>query len=496
MAAGLAALCVLWILGRHLSFQYRNLAVGAVGLLVLTALLLWWMLFSRARWPQRWLGLAWVAGGIGLGLALFRIRGVSGDFVPIWEPRWARSAPSRSAPAPSATPAEPAGTNAMAAAGAFPQFLGPQRNAVLPGPVLATNWSVQPPQILWRQPLGAAWSGFAVVGDQALTQEQHGPEEQVTCYEASTGRHLWTHSDPERYATTIAGEGPRATPTVVGDRVFTLGALGRLNALDLATGRRLWTRSLTNDAATGVPEWGFSGSPLVQDGLVIVSAGGRQGASLVAYRADTGEIAWTGGSSEAGYASPFFATLSGTPQILIVNRRSIASHDPRTGAVLWEVPFGAGMPLPANPILIPPDRLMVSAGYNVGSELFAVAPGTNAPSSLWKSKKLKAKFANPVFRDGFVYGLDDSILACLDARDGSQRWKEGRYGHGQALLVGDLYLQMAESGELILLAPTPDAPNEITRFPVFTAKTWNPIALRGHQLFARNDQEAALVLLP
>lgn len=498
VAAGLAALPAIRILARDQPFQYRTLASGAVGLSVLTALLLWWMLFSRARWRNRWLGLALVAGFIGLGLALFRIRGVSGDLVPIWEPRWTRSAPARSERAAGSAAATPPGSGAVTirSTGSFPQFLGPQRNAVLPGPVLATNWSDHPPRILWRQPVGAAWSGFAVLGTRAITQEQQGPEEQVTCYEADTGRRLWTHSDPERYVTTIAGEGPRATPTIEGDRVFTLGALGRLNALEVSTGRRLWTRSLTHDAATGVPEWGFSGSPLVHDDLVIVSAGGRDGASLIAYRSDTGEIAWKGGSSGAGYASPFLATLSGTPQILIVNHQSVASHDPRTGAVLWEVPFGAGMPLVANPILIPPDRLMVSAGYNVGSELFAIAPGTNAPSSLWKSKKLKAKFANPVFRDGFVYGLDDSILACLDARDGSQRWKEGRYGHGQALLVGDLYLQMAESGELVLLAPTPDAPNEIARFPVFTAKTWNPIALRDHQLFARNDQEAALVLLP
>ena len=206
--------------------------------------------------------------------------------------------------------------------------------------------------------------------------------------------------------------------------------------------------------------------------------------------------AWTGGSSGVGYASPFPATLAGTRQILIVNHRSLASHDPRTGSILWEVPFGAGMPLVANPVVTGPADVLVSAGYNVGAERFTVAPGTNAPVSVWKSKKLKAKFSNPVFRDGFVYGLDDGMLACLDLKDGSQRWKEGRYGHGQALLVGDLLVLMSEPGELILLKPTPDAPNELGRLSVLSSKTWNPIALQGNRLLVRNDQEAALVLLP
>ena len=378
----------------------------------------------------------------------------------------------------------------------FPQFMGPRRNGVVTGPALATQWSTTAPEVVWRQPIGPAWSGFVIAGDLALTQEQLGPEERVTCYELATGKLRWAHADEDRYINTIAGEGPRATPTLAGGRVYTLGARGRLNCLDLASGHLHWTRSLTQEAACGVPEWGFSGSPLIHEGQVIVSAGGGAGHSLLAFRTDTGEPAWAGGSSGVGYASPLAATLAGRPQILIVNHRSLASHDPRSGAVLWEVPFGAGMPLVANPVVIAPDSVLVSAGYNVGSERFSVSAGTQEPVSLWKSRKLKAKFANPILRGGYVYGLDDGILACIDIRDGSQRWKEGRYGHGQGLLHGDLLILMSESGELILLNPTPEAPNELGRLPVFSSKTWNPIALRGNQLLVRNDREAALVTLP
>ncbi|MBX3731190.1 MAG: PQQ-like beta-propeller repeat protein [Verrucomicrobiae bacterium] len=491
-----AALFKIQVLDREAAFQHRNLATAAVALLTFTALLLWWTLLSRAPRRQRRIALAAVTGLMVLSGVLFRIRGVSGDFVPIWEPRWSRTAAPAAVVVPSVSAPAPTGSAPGIVGETFPQFLGPNRNGRIAGPSLDTRWAVQPPVIAWRQPVGPAWSGFVVAGGYAVTQEQQGAEEQVTAYDRASGRRLWTHADPERYATTIAGEGPRATPALQDGRVFSLGATGRLNALDLATGRLLWTRSLTADAACSVPEWGFSGSPLVHEGLVVVSAGGREGASMIAYRADSGELAWKAGDSGAGYASPFLATLSGTPQILILNHRSFASHDPATGAVRWEVPFGAGLPLVANPIETGPDRVLISAGYNVGAELFAVGPGTHAPTSLWKSRKLKAKFANPVYRDGHVYGLDDGILVCLDVRDGSQPWKEGRYGHGQGLLVNDLYLLMAESGEMVLLRPTPEGPNELGRLRIFNSKTWNPIALAGADLLVRNDQEAALVRLP
>lgn len=488
------------VVDRDTPFQARNLATAGLMVGLMAAALVWWMFLSRARWRVRFLGLGIVIALFGLSAAAFRIRGVSGDLVPILEPRWTRSAPAVPAPVPAPVTGASSGTSTQSSTSkspvGFPQFLGPSRNGILPRTDLSTNWTTTPPKVVWRQPIGAAWSGFAIVGDRALTQEQNGSEERVTCYELGTGRLVWSHGDPEQYINTIAGEGPRATPTIHGDRVFTLGAKGRLNALELTTGKRIWTRSLTEEASRGVPEWGFSGSPLVQDGLVIVSAGGHDGKSMLAFHSETGEPAWSGGSSSPGYSSPFPATLAGIPQILIVNNRSVASHDPRTGSVLWEVPFGAGMPLVANPVVVGPDSVIFSAGYNVGAEKFTVTGATNTPVSDWKSKKLKAKFSNPVFRDGFVYGLDDGILACLDAKDGSQRWKEGRYGHGQGLLVGDRMILISESGELVLLQPTPDGPHELGRIAVLDSKTWNPIAMQDDHVLVRNDREAALVILP
>lgn len=471
-------------------FQYRNLVTLGTVIVVLPCGLIWWMLGSGLRWKTRWKGLGWIVLVAGILGSLFRIQGVSGDFVPIiafrWSlPQWSRPATS---PAPTTGPA-------IAGRSDFPQFLGPSRDGLLPGPLLATNWSTQPPRLLWRRPVGGAWSGFAIVGPRALTQEQQGADELVTAYDLETGRPLWAHTNTARYDTTIAGEGPRATPTVVSNRVYTLGATGILDCLDLETGRRLWTRKLTEDAARGVPEWGYSGSPWSDGQRVVVQAGGG-GKGLIAYRADSGEPLWSAGDSGMNYASPFRVELAGQPLFLIFGGRSLTAQDPANGQVVWDHPFGKGMPLVANPILVSSNRVLITAGYDVGAELLEVPGPGRPPVSLWKTKRLKAKFSNPIRRGEVVYGLDDGILVGLDLKDGSQLWKEGRYGHGQGLWIGDVYLLMAESGKLVLLKPDRNGANELGSIPVFDAKTWNPIALAGDRLLVRNDREAAAWVLP
>jgi outer membrane protein assembly factor BamB len=480
-------------------FQQRNLQTLGVCMGGILLLLIWWVAFSRAAWKKRLtvtLAFGILMGG---GLATFRIRGVTGDLVPILEPRWVHHTPS-SLPG---IPVEVSGTNAMPTTAQqrpdYPQFLGPNRTAILSRPILNPDWEATPPRILWQQPVGAAWSGFAVVGKFALTQEQRAEDEWVTCYEAETGRLIWAHTDPARYFTTIAGEGPRCTPTAVSNRVYTLGATGILNCLNLESGQLVWQRNITDDAETKVPGWGYSGSPLVFDGRVVVSAGGRPDRSLLAYRCDTGELEWSAGSAPANYGSPFLTELVGIRQILAFNSERITAHEADSGRVLWEYPWGVGHPHVSIPVITATNRVLFSSGYGVGSELLELSPGPDhslTVNQLWRSRRMKAKFANLLARDGFLYGLDDGMFACIDLEDGSLRWKEGRYGHGQGLLIGELVLLMSEKGELILLRPTPDAPNELQRFQVFDSKTWNPIALAGDLLLVRNDLEAAALRLP
>lgn len=476
-------------------FQKRNQNTAIIGLVCAILLVIWWTFLSRAPGRLR-LGVTYGLALLGLVLALlFRVRGVSGDMLPILEFRWANRV---STPAIQTNSVVTIQRIDVSTNPAFPQFLGPDRNGVLPGPRLETNWTAHPPKIVWRQKIGAAWSGFAIVGGACLTQEQRGEDECVVACELATGKQLWLHADKARYHTTIAGEGPRATPTIQSNRVFTCGATGILNCFDLATGRRMWTRNVVAESGGKVPQWGCASSPLLVNGLAIVHGGEQAKHALYAFRADDGQLVWSGGSRNPSYTSPSYAVLAGAPQVLAFNDGSISAHDPATGATLWERPWGNGNVVCASPVVVGENRVLFSSGYGVGAELLEIGPnakGRMTAELVWKSIRMKAKFAHLFARDGCLFGLDDGIFACVDLKDGAQRWKEGRYGHGQGLLVGDLYLLMAESGELVLLRPTPDEPNELARFRVFNSKTWNPMALSGDWLLARNDQEAVCLRL-
>jgi outer membrane protein assembly factor BamB len=350
----------------------------------------------------------------------------------------------------------------------------------------------------WRIEVGAAWSGFAVSGSRAFTQEQRGPEECVTCYDRSTGRPLWVHSDPAHYENASTGDGPRATPTIDRGQVFTLGATGILNALDAATGERQWSVDIVKDAGAIAPAHGMVSSPLVVDDLVVVSAGGEN-ASLVAYDRHSGTRVWGAGSDPAGYTSPLLVKLDGQRQIVVVTTEHIHGHDALTGQVLWTVPFGNEQQTNCSqPVPIGVDRLFASTNYGTGCTLLELTREGSAwqAKPLWSKRTLQTKFCSPVVHEGYAYGLDDGILECVSLEDGRRQWKRGRFGHGQLMLVDDLLLIQAEDGHVALVAAQPQELTELSSIPALEGRTWNYPALAGSELFIRNDRQAACYELP
>lgn len=467
--------------------------VQTVPALVVTALALlsWLLFFSRLPRSVRLASFGLVAAVSLGGVGLLRIRGVSGDLVPIVGWRWSGQDRPEAAGAETPSPDRGGGLPFRD----YPQFLGPERNAILTGLRLEPDWEAHPPREVWRRPVGEGWSAFAVKGAYAVTQEQHGPLEKVVCRDVRSGEILWSHGDSTRYETALGGIGPRATPTLDGDRVFTMGATGRLNCLDLSSGRRLWTRDTLADGGRQA-HWGMSSSPLVIDSLVVVSAGGADGHSLVAYHRLTGQRVWSGGDDPAGYSSPAMAHLVGGDQILIFNTGAVAAHDPADGSVLWRFawPAGGSIQCVAQPVPLSADRVLVSSGYGIGSKLLQLVAheggGGIIPVVVWESPRLKAKFTNFVVRDRSVYGLDDGVLVCLDLETGERRWKSGRYGHGQVLLVDDLLLLQAESGDLFLVDADPAGHRQRARLAALSSRTWNNLALAAPYLLLRNDREA------
>ncbi|MBT6660995.1 MAG: PQQ-like beta-propeller repeat protein [Verrucomicrobia bacterium] len=510
--AGFAlALAVIWATGSD-NQQYRvlrTLTAISVSTLLIVA---WALFFSRLLKRTRLLIFGGLVGAALLFSVSFRFSQFSGNMVPIFEWRWAkRTLPTADGQAPKPT-GEPA-AHPLAKL-SFPQFLGPNRDCKIPGPNLATDWDATPPKKLWRQPIGAAWSGFAVAAQHAVTQEQRGENEAVVCYDLQSGAVLWIHTDSGQYKTAIAGEGPRATPTIHNGKVYTLGATGVLNCLELTTGKPVWQRHIAIDAGLDLDapvdqsglssnrnkakEWGYASSPLIVDDKVVVSAGGENGKSLFAYDMAGGEPVWSGGNSRAGYSSARLAKLHDETQILIFNQDGLAAHSPNNGSVTWRFDWSAPYPHVSMPLSLPGNKVLLSLGYGKGSKLLQVdfVDGVFSATELWKSIRMKAKFTNLVFHDDHIFGLDDGMFACIDAERGRRKWKDGRYGHGQILLRGSHILVMAENGDVILLESNPEKQVELTKFAALDGKTWNPPSLAGEYLLVRNHREAACYKLP
>lgn len=481
-----AALAFVWLRPN----SQRQAQVMATAVVLLAGLLLkfiWLAGFSRLRWRTRGLVALILVALPALATALVRYDGVNGDLVPIFALRW------------SAARSHTGSARALDGAADFPQFLGLTRDGVIRGVQLAHDWQAQPPELLWRRPVGEAWSGFAIAGGAAVTQEQAGAEEAIVCYDLATGAEHWRRQYPARYDDPLGGIGPRATPTISGGRVFALGAKGALHCLELATGAVVWQRDILADAHTKAPMWGASGSPLVDGDLVVVHPGGANGNELAAYRIANGERAWSGGDAGEAYSSPQRVTLLGQPQWLNFNADGVAAQAIDDGRVLWKHPWPPGAQRVSDPRVIAPDRVLASTGYGVGADLLRVsrdAAGTWKTERLWHSRHLRSKFAPLVVRDDSVFGLDDGRLTCLDLATGDPRWQGGRYGHGQFLLVGDVLLISAENGEVVLVEAAPEAERVLGRFEALSGKTWNPPALGGAYLIVRNNHEAACFRLP
>ncbi|HVL68744.1 MAG TPA: PQQ-binding-like beta-propeller repeat protein [Vicinamibacterales bacterium] len=418
-------------------------------------------------------------------------------------------APAADTPAVAAGTTEPSSAAAGAEAGVstatraaarveWPGFRGSGRDGVIRGVRVDTDWSRRPPVEVWRRPVGPGWSSFAVRDDLIYTQEQRGDHEVVSAYRLSTGEPVWMHRDPVRFYESNGGPGPRATPTLHGRRVYTLGATGILNALDAATGALVWSRNPATEIGVTIPEWGFAGSPLVVDDVVVVALAGQ----LAAYAADTGERRWTGPSGGAGYSSPHLVTIDGVRQVVLLRGSRTISVAPEDGRLLWEHTWQPGASIVQPAVLEEGDVLINTADAMGGQGLRRLSVDRSADGwaveERWTSRGLKPYFNDFVVHKGNAYGFDGSILSSIDLASGERNWKGGRYGHGQMLLLADqdLLLVLSEHGELALVSATPERFQEVTRVAALEGKTWNHPVIAGDLLLVRNGEEMAAFRLP
>jgi outer membrane protein assembly factor BamB len=397
----------------------------------------------------------------------------------------ATAAPGRTAPAQPIVHATPA---------YWTDFRGPNRAGVYAETEIETAWPAAGLARLWKQPVGGGYASFTVGEGRAYTIEQRRDREAITAYDMETGRELWAFAYRALFDEIMGGAGPRATPVYREGLVYSLGANGDLYCVSAKTGQPRWSKNILSDNAARNTQWGMAGSPLIVDGMVVVTPGGAQGKSIVAYDRLSGEPVWRALDDRAAYTSPILATLAGRRQIVWISAQRAVGLAPENGALLWEYAFPAQMDMNCSqPVVVDEASVLLSSSPGPGAALLEIAKTgeTYAARAVWQNNRMKNKFNSSVLYQGFIYGFDDAILACIDARTGELKWKGGRYGYGQLLLAGGHLVVVTEQGDVVLVQATPEGHRELARFPAIEGRTWNIPAIDNGLLLVRNASEMA-----
>ena len=442
---------------------------------------------------------------IGLaGFSLLRLEGFDGAYWPELRWRWTSTKEEQlvrqnAAPVPGSASTAILETSDRD----WPGFRGPHRDSRSATSSISTDWNRNPPRELWRISVGPAWSSFAVVGDSVFTQEQRGDSELVACYDVASGGARWSHSESSRFSDVVAGPGPRATPTFAAGRLFALGARASLLCLDASNGDLIWQRDLMTEFGAELPVWGFSGSPLVVDDVVVVYAGGRNDVGWVAFHREDGRQLWSFPGRGMNFSSAQLVEVDGSRMVIVVNENGLHGLNPADGRPLWSLkPSQWQQPPMVQPQLIAPGRIAVAVGDGAGVACVQLerigGEGGWQAAELWLSRHLKPAFNDFVCVGDHLFGFDQNIFACIDAANGKRRAKQGRYGFGQVLALPrqELLLITSEDGYLVLLRADPSNLEELGRKRVFSGKTWNHAAISGRRLFLRNGEEAVCLELP
>ncbi len=405
---------------------------------------------------------------------------------------------SDAAPAAQATPdaassAQAGGAQAKSAGGLWAEFRGPGRNGRYDASEIKTDWAPEGLPLLWKQPVGGGYASFVAADGVAYTIEQRRNQEVVAAYDIQSGREIWTNLWDAAFIEQ-QGDGPRATPTLDSDRIYALGATGELRCLQAKTGKLVWSRNILTENQAQNLEWGVTASPLIVDDKVIVVPGGTSGKSVVAYNKMNGEPVWKSLSDKQSYTSPMLVQLAGKRQILVVSASRAVGLTVEDGSLLWEYPWSNSYGINVSqPIVISDNRFFISAGYSKGAAVVEIAQAGRALAArtVWENISMKNKFNSSVLHNGYVYGLDEGILTCLDVATGERKWKGGRYGYGQVLLAGNHLIISSDQGEVALVKAAPDQHTEVARFAALEGKTWNYPAIVGGRLLVRNQTQMA-----
>ncbi len=412
-----------------------------------------------------------------------------------------------------------------ASADDWPQWMGPNRDNVWRESGIVEKFPDGGPKVLWRTPIAGGYAGPAVadgrvfITDYVTTDDvkvdnfdrkEFTGHERIQCLDEATGRVLWTHEYPVKYAISYPS-GPRCTPNVESNRVYTLGAEGHLVCLNIADGKVIWAHDLTQEYETKAALWGYAAHPLI-DGDHLLCLVGGEGSHLVAFNKHDGKENWRSTTSpEQGYSPPTIFEHGGVRQLILLRPNAVSSIDPETGSEYWSIPYEAS----SGSIIMSPvmagDYLYV-AGYSNRSVLLQMDPTKPAATEVWRDKQniICPVNVQPILDGNILYGLDQKgVLRAISIPEGERLWETpapiGRRAAGSetAFIVRheDRYILFNELGELLLAKLTPEGYTEIDRAKVIDQTNtafgrdvvWSMPAFANKHAYIRNDKEIICV---
>ena len=392
----------------------------------------------------------------------------------------------------------------------WPQFLGPERNGISTETGLLDTWPADGPPEVWRAKIGTGMSGLAISGGRLYTLVQKTSQQFVIALNANTGKPIWESAISNAYSNSM-GNGPRATPTVSGERVFAFSGEGKLVALKTQDGEIVWSHDVVKEQGSEMPaEYGMACSPLIVGDLVIVTAGARH-ATVAAYDVKTGKPMWTAGRDQpAGYSSPAALNFGGKAQVVVLYGTAAEGLDPQTGQSLWRYAFKTDFNCNTATPIVHAGRVFLSAGENHGCVLLSLTPAESKDktvawtvSEVWTSLGPKSVMRNEwqtsLVLGNHLFGFDNvggagpvTHLACLDLTTGERKWQKLRFGKGNFIAADGKLIISTIEGELVLVAANANQFEELARVKLLGMTRQAPALANGF-VYLRDDQEIVCV---
>ena len=381
------------------------------------------------------------------------------------------------------------------------QWRGANRDGVVAG---FTAPKALPDQLKlkWKIEVGVGHATPVVAGKRVFLHSRQGEEEVTAAFDLDSGKQLWKDSYPVAYRMNPAalshGKGPKSTPVLAGNTLYTLGIVGTLSAYDSATGKLKWRHEFSKRFKETSPYFGTAASPVVDRGLVIAHVGGHDSGALIAFDGNTGAEKWSWKGDGPSYASPIVIELAGSRQVVTQSQQNIIGVNAATGELLWQIPFTTEYVQNIVTPVLYKDTLILS-GLDKGTFAVRLAKqgGKLVPETIWTNKDVSMYMNSPVLNGDYLYGMSHKKKGqyfCLDARSGQTMWaSEGREGDNAALLnAGGLLFFLAEDAELTVASASEKKYEVLKKYTVAQSPTWAHPVLLGRQMLVKDQSSLAL----